>query len=265
MGKKMDLGNLDVFLVEPSKPQFRIISDSLRRFGIRHITQYTSAGAALAAMADKAPDLVISAMHLPDISGTDLVIRMRNEDALRDLGFILISSETSVRYLEPIRQAGVIAILPKPFAENQLKRALYTTLDYLEPENINLENHDVEDITVLVVDDSVTARHYIKRSLQAMGIHKISEAVSGKDAIALIDKHYYDLIVTDYNMPVMDGYELIQYIREDSNQSGIPVLMITSENDIERLAAIEQAGVSALCDKPFEMDTIRSLIQHIMN
>jgi len=264
MVKTMSLGDLDVFLVEPSNTQFRIISDYLRRFGLRHITHHKNAETALAAMADKIPDLVISAMHLPDISGADLVMKMRNEKNLRDIGFILISSETSVRYLEPIRQAGVIAILPKPFAEQQLKRALYTTLDYLEPENINLKNHDVEDLSILVVDDSTTARHYIKRSLQAMGISGISEAVSGKDAIGLIDKNYYDLIVTDYNMPVMDGFELIQYIREDSNQSSIPVLMITSEDNIERLAAIEQAGVSALCDKPFEMNTIRNLIQHIM-
>lgn len=265
MGKRMSLADLDVFQVEPSNTQFRIISDSLRRFGIRHITRYKDAQTALAAMADKTPDLVISAMHLPDISGADLVVKMRNEENLRDIGFILISSETSVRYLEPIRQAGVIAILPKPFAEQQLKRALYTTLDYLEPENISLQNQDVEDLSVLVVDDSLTARHYVKRTLKSLGISRISEAVNGKEAIGLIDEQYYDLIVTDYNMPNMDGSELIRYIREDSNQSSIPVLMITSEDSIERLAAIEQAGVSALCDKPFEMKTIRNLIQHIMN
>ena len=156
------------------------------------------------------------------------------------------------------------SILPKPFADEQLKRALYTTLNFLEPDRVNLQNHMVDDLSVLIVDDSLTARHYIKRTLNTLGISKISQAINGKEAIALIDENYFDLVVTDYNMPTMDGAELIRYIRDDSNQASIPVLMITSENDIERLAVVEQAGVSALCDKPFDLSTIRSLIQNIV-
>jgi two-component system chemotaxis response regulator CheY len=203
-------------------------------------------------------------MHLPDMTGADLVTQMRADDRFRDIGFILISSETNVRYLEPIRQAGVIALLPKPFADEQLKRALYTTLDFLEPENIDLQNHYIDDLSVLIVDDSQTARHYLRRTLTSLGVKNISEAINGKDAIVQINKNYFDLVVTDYNMPSMDGADLIRYIRTDSNQSSIPVLMVTSENDVDRLAAVEQAGVSALCDKPFELSVIRNMIQKIV-
>lgn len=264
MGKSIGLGDLYVVLVEPSSTQFHIIKDLLSLFGVDHVSRFENAGDALAEMSERVPDLVISAMHLADMTGADLVTRMRACDSLSEVGFILVSSETDVRYLEPIRQAGVVAILPKPFADVQLKRALYTALDFMEPESINLKNHYVEDLTVLVVDDSHTARRHIKRTLNSLGIEKIVEAVDGKEAIGLINENYYDLIVTDYNMPAVDGKELVNYVRGNSKQSSIPILMVTSENDVSQLAAVEQCGVSAICDKPFEMSTVRNLIQKIV-
>jgi len=264
MDKSMSLADLYVVLVEPSSTQFHIIRDLLASFGLDHIRHVDSAEAALTEMSASVPDLVISAMHLPDITGTDLVMKMRSDVALSDVGFILISSETDVRYLDPIRQAGVVAILPKPFVAEQLKRALYTTLDFIEPDSISLENHDIEDVSVLVVDDSQTARHHIGKTLRSLGIENIVEATNGKEAIELIDNNYYDLIVTDYNMPTMDGKELVDYVRGRSGQSSVPILMVTSENDVNQLAAVEQSGVSAICDKPFEMNTVRGLIQKIV-
>jgi two-component system chemotaxis response regulator CheY len=264
MDRSISLADLYVVLVEPSSTQFHIIRDLLLKFGVANVVHVDTAGAALDAMTETVPDLVISAMHLPDITGTDLVMKMRAESALRDVGFILISSETDVRYLEPIRQAGVVAILPKPFVIDQLRHALYAALDFIEPENISLENHDVEELSVLVVDDSQTARHHIGKTLRALGIENIVEATNGKEAIQLIDKNYFDLVVTDYNMPAMDGNELVRYIREQSKQASIPILMVTSENDVNQLAAVEQSGVSAICDKPFEMSVVRSLIQNIV-
>jgi len=264
MEKSMSLADLYVVLVEPSSTQFHIIRDLLISFGVEKIAHVDSAEAALVEMTVTVPDLVVSAMHLPDMTGTDLVTKMRSDSNLQDIGFILISSETDVRYLDPIRQAGVVAILPKPFAAEQLKRALYTTLDFLEPESINLENHEAEDLSVLVVDDSQTARHHISKTLKSLGIENISEATNGKEAMELIGNNYYDLVVTDYNMPTMDGKELVSYIRQSSDQSSIPILMVTSENDVNQLAAVEQSGVSAICDKPFELNTVRSLIQNIV-
>jgi len=264
MGKSIGLGDLYVILVEPSTTQLHIISDYLKYFGLTNVERMCSGAEALAAMAANSPDLVISTMYLPDMTGADLVTRMRADEGLRNISFILISSETSLRYLDPIRQAGVVAILPKPFVKDQLKRALHATLDFLEPDSIELQGRDIEELVVLIVDDSMTARHYTKRTLNALGIEHITEADNGVSAVELINGHYFDLIVTDYNMPAMDGGELVTFIRNNSQQSAVPILMVTSENDMSQLAAIEQSGVSAICDKPFEINTFRNLISNIL-
>ena len=74
-----------------------------------------------------------------------------------------------------------------------------------------------------------------------------------------------DLVVTDYNMPEMDGRQLVEYIRQQSWQRSVPILMVTSEQSFSRLAAVEEAGVSGICDKPFEPGTIRRLLQRILS
>jgi two-component system chemotaxis response regulator CheY len=79
----------------------------------------------------------------------------------------------------------------------------------------------------------------------------------------LLDQNFFDLIVTDYNMPEMDGEALVNHIRANSNQSSIPIIMVTSEENENRLAAVQQAGVSAICDKPFEPGNIRTLLQQL--
>lgn len=265
MAKNIGFKDLYVMLVEPSSTQFRVIYDYLSEIGVTHIVNQTTAADALSEMKKRLPDLVVSALYLPDMTGTQLVESMRADSELQDIAFMLISSETSVRYLEPIRQAGVIAILPKPFEISQLKKALFTTIDFIEPVNVELGDRYAEDLEVLVVDDSNTARHHIIKTLKGMGIEKIVEAVNGNEAIDIMGRQYFDLVVTDYNMPEMDGKAFISHVRGNSGQSAVPILMVTSECDESRLAAIEQVGVSAICNKPFEIATIRSIIQNMVN
>ncbi len=255
------LGDMLVTLVEPSDVQQRIIHRYLEQIGVQKVQTANSGGAALDQMHRHPTELVISAMHLPDMTGTDLVHTMRADEALKEIAFLLVSSETNIRLLDPIRQAGAIAILPKPFALVDLKRALNATLEYYTPSEANLGSYDIESLQVLIVDDSRMARNHIRRLLANMGIEHFAEAENGRYAIELIEQNFYDLVVTDYNMPEVDGNELTTYIREHSTQRSIPILMVTSEHDSKRLAAVEQAGVSAICDKPFETASVRTLLK----
>jgi len=255
---------LQVLLVEPSSTQARIVEDWLKDFGIRHLERVQSAEAALDAMAGQPPDLVISAMHLPGMTGTDLVVRMRESERFRDTAFILISSETGFRYLEPLRQAGVTAILPKPFDEPQLHTSLAAALHFLEPQPLDEDGFEPEELQVLLVDDLATARRFMHQILERMGIERIDEAANGIEARELIERNFYDLIITDYHMPEMDGEALLHYIRNDSQQPSVPVLMVTSRAEGSRIAALQQAGVSAVFDKPFDVDSLRSMIESVL-
>lgn len=260
MALTTSLADLAVLLVEPSSMQAHLVSRMLSNQGVRKITVVDTASAALAALRDaNTSTVVVSSLYLPDLAGTELIAAMRADPALESVPFILVSSETRPQVLEPVRQSGACSIVAKPFTEQQLSRALFAAADYLNPPD-DLDLAEVENLRVLVVDDSLASRRHLRRLLEELGIERISEAVNGKEAVALLQEAMVDLVITDYNMPEMDGRELTEYIRTQSWQASVPVLMVTSEQNMGRLAAVERAGVSAICDKPFEAGSIRKLI-----
>ncbi len=260
----LSIGQLEILLVEPSSTQHRIIEEYLQQMGAAQLQWVDNGSAALERMRAHPPDLIISAMHLPDMTGTELVQRMRADESLIDTPFMLISSETGIRYLEPLRQAGVIAILPKPFSREQLSHSLLATLDYLQPDPLQLQQFAPDELRVLIVDDSSTSRRIVRQMLERLGVEQFVEAENGQQAIELIQQSFFDLIVTDYNMPQMDGEQLSQYIRNQSSQQSVPVLMVTSETDRNRLAGIARSGVSAIFDKPFTIETLRDTIERVL-
>jgi two-component system chemotaxis response regulator CheY len=256
--------NLHVCLVEPSTTQQHIIKNYLLQSGINEITCCNSGAELFSSLGEAQPDLIISTMYLPDMTGSELVYKLREDDEY-DMAFMLISSETSVSSLEPIRQAGATAILPKPFTAEELQIALSATVDYLNPKKAILNHLDIEDVSVLLVDDSPLALKYISKILNNIGIENITQVKDGSEAIPLLQECYFDLIITDYNMPDVDGLQLTSFIRGQSEQKTIPIIMITSEQDSQRLAAIQHAGISAILDKPFEPASIRNFIINLLN
>ena len=253
-----------ILLVEPSAMQTKCIVQSCKELGMERLRLAGSAAEALDSMRDVRPDVVISALYLPDMTGTDLVVAMRKEADLAGVPFILISRETRPHALDPVRQAGVCGILPKPFTTVQLSRALDTTIDYLAAEHGEVMDFRAEELRVLLVDDSSSARKFMRRLLENLGIVNFIEAENGSVAAGILADTMVDLVITDYNMPEMDGKELVDFIRQQSWQASVPILMVTSEADTGRLAAIESAGVSGICDKPFEAHVVRDLLGRLL-
>ena len=156
--------DLIVYLVEPSAVQARMITSVLTQIGVRSVRHFESGGPMFQVLHDAPPSLVISALYLADMQGTELVRLLRQDTATAHTPFILISSETRPHVLDPVRQSGVCGILPKPFTEAQLRTALRATLDYLDTEStLDLDPMDLESLKVLLVDDSPTARGFTRR------------------------------------------------------------------------------------------------------
>ena len=255
---------LSILLVEPSKTQQKIIANYLKKEDIHNIEVASNIEQALSWIATHNPDLIASAMHFSDGSALDFVKQLKKEPKTQDTPFMLVSSEHRKEQLEVYRQSGVVAILPKPFSPVDLGRAVNATIDLLTPSELELEYFDVHDVRVLVVDDSLLARNYIVRVLKSLGVSRITQAVDGADAIDRLNDGNFDLVVTDYNMPDVNGAELTDYIRKQSDQSHIPVLMVSSEASEPHLANIEQSGVNALCDKPFEPENVRKILYRLL-
>ena len=260
-----NLSTLYILLVEPSRSQRKIITLQFEDLGVQNFSEVENGGDALDIIETDSPDLVISSMHLPDMTGRDLVLEMRANPGTEDIPFMLISTETSFQELEPIKQAGASAILPKPFHANDLKKALLTTMDWINPDQIDLTDEILQTMKVLVVDDSALARKMIVNTLKKMGMCNFIEAEDGKEAMQVIQDKEFDLIISDYNMPKVDGHQLLRFIRTESNQPHVPVLMVTTEGDESKLQAIQQEGVSAIVDKPFDTTTVKQLIEAVFN
>ncbi|EMD1719144.1 chemotaxis response regulator CheY [Providencia stuartii] len=108
-----------------------------------------------------------------------------------------------------------------------------------------------KDLSFLVVDDFSTMRRIVRNLLKELGFNKIEEAEDGVDALEKIRAGYIDFVVADWNMPNMDGLELLKTIRGDEALKHIPVLMVTAEAKKENIIAAAQAGASGYVVKPF--------------
>ncbi|MEM7209488.1 MAG: response regulator [Pseudomonadota bacterium] len=260
----LNLAELDVMIVEPSRTQRKALRRLLMQSGVSYVHEADDGAVALDLAIEAKPDLVFSSLYLPGLNGEELVQAMSRHEDLSNTAFILVSSETRSEYLDEVKQAGVAAILGKPFTQRELDVALGTSLELLDPDEVDEGEFNVSHIDVLVVDDSTMARKHIRRVLNGMGVEHITEAGDGNEGMIEVEKKTFDLIITDYNMPNMNGSQFTSKVRKESIQPNTPILMITSEEDQDMIIAAEKAGISALCGKPFEMKKIRTMVEQVL-
>lgn len=118
---------------------------------------------------------------------------------------------------------------------------------------------------ILVVDDFSTMRRIIKNLLKDLGFTNIQEADDGSTALPMLQQGDFDFVVTDWNMPGMQGIDLLRAIRADANLKHIPVLMVTAEAKKEQIVAAAQAGVNGYVIKPFTAATLKEKLAKIFD
>lgn len=116
---------------------------------------------------------------------------------------------------------------------------------------------------VLVVDDFSTMRRIVKNLLRELDMKNLQEADDGSSAVPMLEDGDFDLVVTDWNMPEMDGYELLKYIRASPKLQHIPVLMVTAESKREQIVMAAKAGVNGYIVKPFTAKTLHEKLSKI--
>lgn len=114
-------------------------------------------------------------------------------------------------------------------------------------------------MNVLIVDDSSVMRKIVERSLRQAGLQvgKVSEANNGAEALALVQENSFDLILTDINMPTMDGLEFVRQLQSVENAKGVPVVMITTEGSESRVVEALSCGARGYIRKPFTADQVK--------
>ena len=120
-----------------------------------------------------------------------------------------------------------------------------------------------KNMKILIVDDFSTMRRIIKNLLRDLGFNNTQEADDGQTAWPMLQTGNFDFLVTDWNMPIMTGIELLQKVRADENLASLPVLLVTAEAKKEQIVEAAQAGVNGYVVKPFTAVTLKEKIDKI--
>ena len=116
---------------------------------------------------------------------------------------------------------------------------------------------------VLVVDDYNTMIRIMHNLLKQLGFEQVDDAIDGSTALAKLRKRHYGLVISDWNMEPMTGYDLLQHVRGDRVLAETPFIMITAESKTENVIAAKKAGVSNYIVKPFNAQTLKNKIDAV--
>ncbi len=116
---------------------------------------------------------------------------------------------------------------------------------------------------ILIVDDYKTMIRIIRNLLKQLGFEDVDEAADGKEALDKLREKKYGLVISDWNMEPMTGYELLREVRGDPSLSKTPFIMVTAESKTENVVAAKKAGVNNYIVKPFNAATLTSKIDSV--
>jgi two-component system chemotaxis response regulator CheY len=117
--------------------------------------------------------------------------------------------------------------------------------------------------SILAVDDSESMRIAVRTALSGAG-YVVTEAVNGADGVEKAKQERFDLIVTDLNMPVMDGLTMIEHLRQSPTHVGVPIIFLTTESDAAMKQHATAAGATGWLTKPFDPDQLLKIVKKVL-
>lgn len=251
---------LKIFIVDNSRMLVRSIE---RALASEHseIESASSAASGLMRLIRWHPRVVITGVEVGEINGFELCQILKLMPSFAGMPVIILSSNTTKLSQRQAAEAGADFFLPKN-AEvvGNLAALLRTRLDAGPPEVAPPAHASKEIRRVLVVDDSKVMRRIIRNILAGVGITDVVEAGNGQEALKRLELNSVDLIMTDWNMPVMNGLELARAVRRQPRWAALPIAMVTTEGTRDATAEAKAAGVNDLLCKPFSHDAMKAFI-----
>jgi len=123
----------------------------------------------------------------------------------------------------------------------------------------------VPDLNILVVDSSPTMQRIILNTLNRIGYENLTPAENGREALLIMKEQSFDLIITEWHMPEMDGLKLVQVLKNSEDYGHIPVVMVSSCSSLEDIMKAVNAGVDDYIVKPFSSETLKNKIDQVLS
>jgi CheY-like chemotaxis protein len=249
----------------------------------------------LAVAARERPDLIFLDYNMPVMDGVTMLRRLRDNTELRRTPVIMLTAESSAENIATVARLGVRDYIIKPFDEVLLlaktvrvvslvprpnherrdgktepksesavdaKAAVNRKGPKAQPEvaegRLTPSAAPLQRAPVLVVDDSRTMRLSLIRALNDLGFDNIKEAKNGRQALELVLKETFDLMLLDMEMPEMNGMEVLLALKNNPKLSGLPVIVISGADQIENAVRCIEAGAEDYLPKPFNPTLLRA-------
>ena len=242
-----------VLIVEDSSIVRRGLTRQLEILGAT-VTQTEDGLQGLATALDGGFDLIISDVEMPNLGGFALCERLKGDPRTRGVPVIILSSLDSDKHIEQGFLSGAAAYVAKREAATQLRETIERVLE---------KSRFRRSRAILVVEDSATIRHVVTQALSAAGFQVIS-AENGKVALDRIADRQPDLIISDINMPEMNGIDLCKAVRSDPALAGVPFVMMSGNSDRAIMRRLLQWGASSFLVKPFNVEQVIIVVERLL-
>lgn len=250
----MDLAGVKVLLVDDSRPTRRFIGTFLREQQME-VVEAKDGNTALSLAAGDSFDLIISDIVMPGISGLELCEKIKASPLLQNIPVILISSEANDERIDQGFKSGASAFIGKSEITSHLMLAINQVL---AKRNFNQRR------LILVVEDSPTIMDITVRSLSNAG-YRVCCAENGHEALEKIRERKPDLIVSDLEMPIMDGIALTNILRHDSSLADIPIIIASSLGTHSVMRRMLEQGVAAYLTKPYNSEQLLIAVDRLLS
>jgi len=243
-----------ILVVDDSPMTRTLLAKQLEQLGHR-VTQAQDGQEGLEIALSQPFDLIISDVDMPRMDGFGFCKAIKDNPATRGVPVIMLSSLDSDQHIDKGFQSGAAAYISKAEAKQELNSTIERVLEQFKSHRKHL---------ILVIDDSPTIRTLVQKGLEAAGF-QASVAKDGKEALAMIEKKRPDLILSDINMPVMDGIELCKTVHANADLAGIPFVTMSANSDRAIMRRMLEWGASSYLVKPFNLEQLIITIEKLLS
>ncbi len=206
------------------------------------------------ALREQRPAVLLSDVEMPRLNGFELCRRVKRDPSTADIPVVICSSLGQAENLEQGFDAGADDYLVKPVIAEELTSRLRSLL---------ATRLGAERERVLIVDDSAAIRHLVSDCLRRQGF-VVETAVDGQDGYDKAQGKPPDLVLTDYDMPRMNGFELVMALRKNAKTRDVPLVMLTARDSSRDQAQMRAAGLTSYLVKPFSNDKCVAIVERVL-
>lgn len=246
-------GKLRVLLADDSDLIHRHTVPLLTAAGY-DVTEAWDGREALELLSKNPPDLLLTDVEMPNMDGYTLCRTVKSDEKTADIPVVICSSLGETADLERGFDAGADEYLVKPVVPEELVSRLHSLL---ASRMVSARER------VLVVDDSAAIRHLVADCLRRQGF-RLETAVDGQDGFDRARAQVPDLVLTDYDMPRMTGFELVHALRRDAKTRDVPIVMLTARDSKRDQAQMRAAGLTSYLVKPFGTDKCIAIVERVL-